>query len=156
MSRPELPTAADLMQRRPLTFDPDAPIEEAVRGLLARGYAAAPVVDRDGRLVGIVSEHDCVRVLSEAIAEGWPSGRVRDHMTKEVETVSPDEDVLALSARFAAGRHRRMLVVEAGRLVGLVARRDLMRGLESMERDRTRAKRKTTYEVMEERHRELD
>jgi CBS domain-containing protein len=156
MARSELPTAADLMQRRLLTFAPDAKIEEAVRQLLSKGYAAAPVVDRDGRLVGIVSEHDCVRVLSEAVAEGWPSGLVRDQMTTQLETVSPEEDVLALSTRFTSGRHRRILVVDDGRLVGLVARRDLLRGLEAMERERTRGRRKTTYEVLEERHRKLD
>ena len=156
MVRSELPTAGDLMQRRLLTLDPDARIEEAVRRLLSKGYAAAPVVDGDGRLLGIVSEHDCVRVLSEAIAEGWPSGLVRDHMTRELETVSPDEDLLALSSRFTSGRHRRLLVVDGGRLVGLVARRDLLRGLESIESERAHGKRKTTYEVLEERHRKLD
>lgn len=156
MTRPTLPTAADLMQRHLQTVAPDAKIEDAVRLLLAKGYAAAPVVDASGKLLGLVSEHDCVRVLCEAIAESWPSGLVRDCMTKELETVSPGDDVLALSARFTNGRHRRLLVVDQGRLVGLIARRDLMRALESMERERTHARSKTTYEVMEERHRKLD
>ena len=156
MTRPALPTAADLMQRHLHTVAPDAKIEDAVRLLLSKGHAAAPVVDADGKLLGIVSEHDCVRVLGEAIAELWPTGLVRDHMTKELETVSPNDDVLALSSRFTAGRHRRLLVVDAGRLVGLIARRDLMRGLESMERERAHGKHKTTYEVLEERHRRLD
>ena len=156
MMKPALPTAADLMQRRLHTVAPDAKIEEAVRLLLSKGYAAAPVVDRSGKLLGLVSEHDCVRVLCEAIAEGWPSGLVRDHMTKDLETVSPTDDVLALSARFTNGRHRRLLVVENGRLVGLIARRDLMRALEAMERERAHAHHRTTYEVLEERHRKLD
>lgn len=156
MTRPTLPTAADLMQRRLHVVSPDASIEEAVRLLLAKGYAAAPVVDADQRLLGLVSEHDCIRVLGEAIAEGWPSGRVRDHMTKELETVRPDEDVLALSSRFTQGRHRRLLVVENGRLVGLIARRDLMRALEGMEQQRAHGQRKSTYDLMDERHRKLD
>ena len=156
MTRPALPTAADLMQRRLHTVAPDAPIESAVRLLLAKGHAAAPVVDADQRLLGLVSEHDCIRVLSEAVAEGWPSGLVRDHMTKGLETVAPTEDVLALAARFSAGRHRRLLVVESGRLVGLIARRDLMRALEEMERQRAHGRGKSTYELMDERHRKLD
>lgn len=156
MSRPALPTARDLMQRHLHTVAPDAKIEDAVRLLLAKGHAAAPVVDPSGRLLGLVSEHDCVRVLCAAIAEGWPTGHVQDHMTKEVETVSCDDDVLVLASRFMNGRHRRLLVVDSGRLVGLIARRDLMRGLESMERERAHGKRRTTYEVLEERHRRLD
>lgn len=156
MTHPTLPTAADLMQRRLHTVSPDASIEEAVRLLLAKGYAAAPVVDAEKRLVGLVSEHDCVRVLCEAVAEGWPSGLVRDHMTKELETVRPEDDVLALASRFTQGRHRRLLVVEQGRLVGLIARRDLMRALEGMERQRAHGRSKSTYELMEDRHRKLD
>lgn len=156
MTRPTLPTAADLMQRRLHTVSPDVPIEEAVRLLLAKGYAAAPVVDADHRQLGLVSEHDCIRVLCEAVAEGWPSGLVRDHMTKALETVAPTDDVLALSSRFTQGRHRRLLVVENGRLVGLIARRDLMRALEHMERQRAHGRSKSTYELMDERHRKLD
>lgn len=156
MTRPTIPTAADLMQRRLHTVSPDAPIEDAVRLLLAKGHAAAPVVEADGRLVGLVSEHDCIRVLGEAIGEGWPSGRVRDHMTRELETVRPEEDLLALAARFTAGRHRRLLVAKDGRLVGLIARRDLMRGLERLEQERSARPRATTYEILEDRHRRLD
>jgi CBS domain-containing protein len=156
MTRPTIPTAADLMQRHLHTVAPDAPIEDAVRMLLAKGHAAAPVVDAGGQLVGLVSEHDCIRVLGEAIAEGWPSGKVRDHMTRELETVRPEEDLLSLAARFTQGRHRRLLVTHQGRLVGLIARRDLMRGLERLEEARSSRPRATTYQILEERHRELD
>jgi len=156
MTRPTLPTAADLMQRRLHTVRPDAKIEDAVRLLLDKGHAAAPVVDAAGKLVGVVSEHDCIRVLVEAIAEGWPAGLVRDHMTQPVEAVAPDTDALVLADRFNQGRHRRLLVVEDGRLVGLIARRDLVRGLEAMERSHAHPRSKSTYEVLEERHRRLD
>jgi CBS domain-containing protein len=156
MTHPTLPTAADLMQSRLHTVSPDARIEEAVRLLLSKGYAAAPVVDAEGRLLGVVSEHDCIRVLCEAIAEGWPSGLVRDHMSKELDTVAPTDDVLTLSNRFTQGRHRRLLVAENGRLVGLIARRDLMRALEGIEWHRTHGRKKSTYELLDERHRKLD
>lgn len=156
MPHPTLPTAADLMQSRLHTVSPDARIEEVVRGLLAKGYAAAPVVDAQVRLLGVVSEHDCIRVLCEAIAEGWPSGLARDHMSKELDTVASTDDVLALSTRFTQGHHRRLLVVENGRLVGLIARRDLMRALEQIERQRAHGRHKSTYELLDERHRKLD
>lgn len=156
MTRPKLQTAADVMQRHLHTVSPDAKIEDAVRLLLAKGYAAAPVVDAAGRLVGLVSEHDCIRVLCEAIAERWPAGLVRDHMTKDLETVRPEDDVLVLSTHFVEGRHRRLLVVDEGRLVGLIARRDLMRALEAMERERVHVRPRTTYELMDEQRRESD
>lgn len=151
-----IPTAADLMQRKLTTFAPDAPIEDAIRQLLKTGFAAAPVVDATGRLLGLLSEHDCIRVLTAAIADGWPTGQVCDHMTRVLETVRPEDDVLVLAAHFTRGTHRRLLVADAGRLVGLIARRDLLRGLAALERGDDRAKHATTYEILEERHRALD
>ncbi len=83
-------------------------------------------------------------------------GHVSEHMTREVETVPPTENVFALSTRFNQGRHRRMLVVEDGRLVGIISRRDLLRALEAFEKQVSHPRQPTTYEAIEKRHRELD
>ena len=127
MQRAPIPTARELMQRKLVTVRPDDGIEEAVRKLSQKGHSGAPVVEEDDTLVGVLSEHDCIRVMARSIAEGWPSGKVETHMSRELETVAPDEDALALSTRFTQGRHRRLLVVDAGRLVGIISRRDVMR-----------------------------
>ena len=128
----------------------------AVRILLEGGHSGAPVVDDGGAPVGVLSEHDGIRVLAAAVAEGWPAGSAGDHMSKDVETVAPSEDLLALSTRFSQGRHRRLLVVEGGRLIGLVSRRDLLAALEKLERQSGRVRAKSTYETLAERHRALD
>lgn len=155
-SAARLPTASDLMQKKLTTFTPQTPIEDAIRRLLETGYAAAPVVDAEGRLLGLLSEHDCIRVLSTAIADGWPSGQVADHMTRTLEIVRPEDDVFVLAAHFTRGGHRRLLVADSGRLVGLIARRDLLRGLAALERSDDRSRHATTYEILAERHRALD
>lgn len=156
MSRARIPVASEIMQRKLVTVRPDEEIETAVRLLIKKGYSGAPVVDAAGALQGVLSEYDCLHVLSEAIAEGWPGGRVEHHMTTEIETVAPSEDALALSSRFSLGRRRRLLVVENGRLVGIITRRDLLKALEKTERAIDRATSKTTYDLIEERHRALD
>lgn len=140
------------MIRRPHTVSAGLNIEEAIRVLLKKGHSGAPVVDDAGVLVGVLSEHDCVAVLAEAAAEKWPLGTVAEHMTSEVEIVSPSDDVFALSTRFNQGRHRRLFVVEEGELLGLISRRDLLRALDSLEARSERKKKDSTYEAMEKRH----
>ncbi|MBW2267411.1 MAG: CBS domain-containing protein [Deltaproteobacteria bacterium] len=156
MTKTRIPTARDVMTRRVNTIPVTADLDAAVRMLLEHGHAGAPVVDSNGAPQGVLSEHDCIRVLVQAIADGWPPGRAADHMTSEIETVSPTDDVLSLATRFAEGKHRCLLVVEQGQLVGLISRHDLLRALESLEKHTAGGRQPTTYEVMEKRHRDLD
>jgi CBS domain-containing protein len=152
----KIPKAGEIMQRRLLTLSPDTDLATAIRSLLAEGHSGAPVVDSSGRLVGVLSEHDCVSVLAQAAADKWPLGSVGASMTKEVETVSPVDDVFALATRFCQGHHRRLIVVEEGKLVGLISRRDLLRALESLEKGTERVVRQSTYEAIQKRHIALD
>ena len=132
MSTPELPKAEDFMNTRVECLSPDTGIDVAVHTLLRRGYSGAPVVDDDHRLLGVISEHDCIKVLADALYEGWPSGKVADHMATEVDTVSPHDDLLSIASRFSNGKHRRLPVVEDGRVVGLITRADLTRELDKL------------------------
>lgn len=156
MARTKIPTAREIMQTKVVTVRADDEVEKAVRSLIKHGHSGAPVVDTEGRLQGVLSEHDCVRVMAETIVEGWPSGHVEQQMTREVETVEGATDVLAISTLFTQGRHRRLFVVEGDRLVGLISRRDLMKALLQMEKAIDHAADKTTYELIDERHRKLD
>jgi CBS domain-containing protein len=144
------------MSPRPHTVAAKTGIEEAVRSLLKTGHSGAPVVDSAGALVGVLSEYDCVTALSEAVAGQWPLGRVSEHMSRDIETVPPTEDVLALAARFNQGRHRRLLVEDEGKLVGLISRRDLLAALEAFEKQSSKRPHESTYEAIEKRHVRLD
>jgi CBS domain-containing protein len=150
----KVPEAREFMNDHVLSFSPVAEVSAAVQKLLRRGYSGAPVVDDDGRVVGILSEQDCLRVLSEAAYEGWPAGVVGDSMTKEVETVDESADVFAIAGKFMAGTHRRFPVVDRdGKLVGLVTRRDLVRALDRFRHEQERARLANTYELIEHRRR---
>jgi CBS domain-containing protein len=138
----KIPTAADVMVRRVHTIRSDADIDRAVRLLLQHGR--------------VLSEHDCIRVLAQTLADRRPEGHVSAHMTTEIETVPASEDILAIAGRFASGRHRRLLVIDDGRLVGLISRSDLLRALEELDRRMTRGRKPSTYDAMEKRHRDLD
>ncbi|MCP5059151.1 MAG: CBS domain-containing protein [bacterium] len=144
------------MNRRVEGVAPDAPIAAATHTLMRRGYSGAPVVDEGGQLLGVLSEEDCIRVLAESIYEGWPAGTAADHMTQEVEVAAPDEDVFAVAGRFSEGGHRRIFVVDEGRLAGMISRRDLLRALDSMRAEVERGERSDTYSLIQIRHQKYD
>ena len=148
-----LPTAAEIMVTRVVTFTPDVEIAEAIEKLLEHGYSGAPVVDARGHLLGVLSEHDCARVLANSLYEGAPTGTVAEHMTKTVEAIEEHTDLFTIAQRFAQGRHRRILVAREGMLRGLITRRDLLRELDRVRRQNETEHRPTTYELIAEHRR---
>lgn len=135
----------DIMVRRVEVLSPDAVPHDAVGVLMKRGYSGAPVVGEDGTLLGMFSEHDCIDVLAEAVYQGWPTGTVGSHMTKDPLALAPSDDLAGAARLFRQSRHRSLPVVQEGRVVGIVGRRDLIRALDRMlEADGPR----TTYELL--------
>lgn len=114
------------------TLRPDDSVMVALEALLHRGFSGAPVVDGDGRLLGVLSETDCMRVMASAAFHAMPEGQVLEHMSSSVETISPDLDLFEVIALFQQGTHRRLPVVADGRLLGLVTRRDVLRALDRL------------------------
>ena len=110
-------------------LDPDMDILQAVPRLIRHNIAGAPVVTAAGILVGILTERDCMLVAMQAEFYAAPGGPVRDYMTSDPHTVSPGESILNVAQSFIDGRFHRYPVVEAGRLVGIISRRDVMRAL---------------------------
>ncbi|HKX46006.1 MAG TPA: CBS domain-containing protein, partial [Planctomycetota bacterium] len=128
-------TARDIMATALITLREEDSIFEAIRVLLAKRISGAPVVDDDGRLVGVLSELDCLRVLtSDEFYDGQQeeSGTVRHFMTPAGRTIPPNLGIYAISHYFLTTPIRRLPVVEDGRLIGQVSRRDVLHGIERM------------------------
>ena len=109
---------------------------EAIRELLKHRISGAPVVSEDGRLLGMFSEFDCIRVLAEAEFHeefALQQRTVGDLMTTDPYTIEPDFDLFHIAGAFFTHRVRRLPVLEGGRLVGQVSRRDVLRALERLD-----------------------
>ena len=126
----------DIMSQPVFTVRSTDPIEGAAALLADRRITAAPVVDGDGRLIGIVSEGDLLRdrIPEEPTAHLRPvtahHGRPRavaEVMTRDVVTAWPDEDVSDVARTMLDHDVRSVPVLDGGRLVGIVSRRDLLR-----------------------------
>ena len=71
----------DYMSKNVVTLDPDMEILRAAHTLITHDISGAPVLDEHGRLVGILTERDCMRVAMQADYHGVTGGLVRDHMS---------------------------------------------------------------------------
>ncbi len=162
--RPALPlvlravTAAELMTPEPVTIPADATLQEAIVLLIDRHISAAPVVDRAGRAVGVVSrsdivEHDRERVsyarpapefytrgeFERAAGEALPPGfqveradrtRVREVMTPVVFAVRPEAPAEEVMRQLVTLDVHRLFVVDAqGLPAGVITTMDVVRGL---------------------------
>ena len=125
--------ASDMMVRSVVTLSPATDIYGAMKILLKHRISGAPVVDDAGRLVGILSEKDCLRVLAGEAFDGLPEGRVGDYMTRDVESVGPGTSLFDIVRRFLDRAYRRLPVVDQdGRVVGQISRRDVVAAIESI------------------------
>jgi CBS domain-containing protein len=136
---------SEVMRREVATVHPNSPITEVVELLLDKDFTAVPVVDDQGKVVGMVSDNDLltrggmnitislkratdldfVRELHESLES--PERKVAEVMTHEVVTVSPDT-ILGAAARIMVEKHlKRLPVVDHdGKLVGILGRLDVL------------------------------
>lgn len=143
----------ELMIPHVVCLGPDATVREARETLAKRRVSGAPVVDENGRPVGVISQTDLVRASLTAITAAQ-AGRfytdvedyrdiADDHvdrsempiaslMTREVWTVSKDTGVAVAASIMRERRVHRLLVTERGVLVGIVTALDLMRIVEEL------------------------
>jgi len=105
--------------------------------LKERNIGALVITTDDGRLAGILSERDLVRGLPEHGAD-LLALKVKDRMTADVTTCSPDDRVDAIMKLMTEGRFRHLPVVEDGRLAGIVSIGDVVKSrLEELESETT-------------------
>jgi CBS domain-containing protein len=125
-------TVRDFMSTDVHILAPDAPIQDAVDFLISYGISGAPVVDEGGRMVGIISEMDCLKLLAKGHDHGPPDGTVAYFMTREVRTVPSHMDIYFVAGMFLSNPYRRFPVVDGERLVGVISRHDVLKAIQSL------------------------
>ena len=127
----KLPVVRDYMDKRVATLRPDTDILDAIGFLLEKRVTGAPVVDKSGRLVGILTEKDCLRLVAAGVEGNLPRGSVESFMSANPETIPPEMDVYFAAGLFLKRSFRRFLVVEDGKLVGAITRFDILRVIQA-------------------------
>ncbi|MEM8944056.1 MAG: CBS domain-containing protein [Planctomycetota bacterium] len=119
-------TARAIMTDDVVTIDQYSSIQEAIELLLLQRISGLPVTDDEGHLIGIVTEF---ALLAIAYDDKVMKESIGQHMTTELLTVGPDDPVNKVADMCLVHRVRRVPVVENGRLLGLISRRDVLKAL---------------------------
>ncbi|MDH3615972.1 MAG: CBS domain-containing protein [Gammaproteobacteria bacterium] len=128
-----MPRIRDFMDTVVPTLRPETQIMQAVDFLVHHRVTGAPVVDSDGSMVGIITETDLLKLMTEGIQGEPPTeATVAEYMTTDVISVSPTVDVYYVAGMFLANKFRRLPVVENGKIVGAITRFDLLRVIRSL------------------------
>ena len=108
----------EIMTTSVISVPEDATVEDAARLLARHRISGLPVVNKDGGLVGLVTEYDLISKPGQAVA---------DIMSRSVISVSPETDMEEVSHLLTNRRIRRVPVLQGDRLVGIVSRSDLIK-----------------------------
>lgn len=119
--------ARDIMTAVVVTARPEIKLTEAIKLFLRYSVSGMPVVDEQGDLVGIITEHD---IMNFAFSGNAAETTVAEAMTSDVLSFSADTDIETLVGCCATHRVRRVPIVEGKRVVGIVSRRDILRDLD--------------------------
>jgi CBS domain-containing protein len=147
--RTGLVKARDVMTTDVVTASPETPIAEIAALLLERRISGLPIVGPDGQVLGILSEGDLLRRVelgTERRRPKWLQAlidpniqaadfahsrglRAADVMSRDIVSVTPDTDLAEIARLFEQRRIKRVPVIDNGRLVGIISRANLLRGL---------------------------
>ncbi|MHC4203978.1 MAG: CBS domain-containing protein [Planctomycetota bacterium] len=116
--------AADIMTTNVITAKKDMVLTDVIALLLRWHISAMPVVDDEDRIVGIVSEIDLVNLTFDGNARDTT---VEEVMVTDIVSFSPDTSLADLVQSFSKKHLRRVPIIDKGKVVGIVSRRDILR-----------------------------
>jgi len=120
----------DYMTTKLITFRPEQRIEEVIDTLLKKKISGGPVVNEKNELIGIISEGDCMRQISDSRYYNMPMDNeqiVENAMAKDVDIIDGDMNILDAANVFLESKRRRFPILDNGKLVGQISQKDVLR-----------------------------
>ena len=118
----------DVMSKSLILFRPKQTIHDVMKSFIKYRISGGPVVDKHGELMGVISEADCMKEISESRYFNMPilDKTVYHFMTKNVETIEASTSIFDAASLFSKTSRRRFPVIDKKRLVGQVSRKDIV------------------------------
>ena len=120
---------SDYMTTKLITFTPDQTIESVMQSLIKNRISGGPVVNEKNELIGIISEGDCIKQISESRYYNMPmqDKTIEKHMAMNVETIDGNMNIFDAATKFVEAKRRRFPIVENGKLVGQISQKDVLK-----------------------------
>ena len=121
-------TVSDIMSSHLGVFTPEQSIHDVMQAFVKHRISGGPVVDNKGILIGVISEADCMKEISDSRYFNMPilDKSVGHFMTEKVDIIESNMSVFDAAAKFSKSSRRRYPVLQNGRLVGQVSRKDVV------------------------------
>ena len=122
----------DFMTSDVIVLAPETNVHDALRVLVAHDISGAPVVDARGEVVGMLTGRDVIVAIFHASYHKDLGQPVAEYMSRTVQTVDAELDVMEVIELFMKSPFRRFPVMSGTRLVGLISRHDVLRAIEEL------------------------
>ena len=127
-----LPTVQDIMVKNTVHLAPDMDAYEAVDLVSAKKLAGVPVVDAEDRLVGFVTEKDCLRLQVTSHQYNMTGRKVHDIMSEIKAQLRPEMDLFTAATQFSSCHFGTLPVLDGDRLVGSISRQNMLDAIQKM------------------------
>lgn len=129
------PQISEYMVTNLITFTPDTKISIVIDSLLKNRITGAPVLNKEGEVVGLIDDKDCLNVLMSGAYHNHPVSMdtVSDYMSSVMKSISVNSDLLDAANIFTHTPFKRLIVLDDdGMLVGQISRRDVLRAIKEL------------------------
>ena len=119
---------SDIMTRDLVIFNQDQSIHDVMKKFIKYRISGGPVLDSRGKLIGIISEADCMKEISDSRYFNLPilDKTVAHFMTSNVDTIDANKTIFEAASMFFKTTRRRFPVLDKNRLVGQISRKDIV------------------------------
>jgi len=125
----ELFKVSDFMTTELITFRANQTLEEVIDILIKNKISGGPVVNDKHELIGIISEGDCIKQISESRYHNMPmtEDSIERYMAKDIQTIDGNLNVFDAAKQFLDSKRRRFPIVKDGKLVGQISQKDILK-----------------------------
>ena len=121
---------SDYMTTNLITFKAEDSLDHVIAQLITHKISGGPVVNDKNELIGIISEGDCIKYISDSMYYNMPMDRtntVEKNMVSEVETIDKNMNIFDAATKFISSKRRRFPIVENAKLIGQISQKDILK-----------------------------